>query len=91
MEQAYIRDYHWLEERVVRRYFAAFGSEFTKFCSKGHMGKDFGHGLYEAEIDWLKKEEWAKTVEDVLWRRSKLGLYFNPAQIAHLKKYSGLE
>jgi glycerol-3-phosphate dehydrogenase len=37
-------------------------------------------GLYEAELRYLVREEWAHTAEDVLWRRSKLGLHFTPAQ-----------
>jgi glycerol-3-phosphate dehydrogenase len=43
-------------------------------------------GLYEAELDYLCREEWAREAEDVLWRRSKLGLHYWPAQreaVAH--------
>ncbi|MEQ9608305.1 MAG: hypothetical protein RLN99_11630, partial [Kiloniellaceae bacterium] len=39
------------------------------------LGEHFGDGLYAAEIDYLMRCEWAETAEDVLWRRSKLGLH----------------
>jgi glycerol-3-phosphate dehydrogenase len=37
----------------------------------------FGYGFSERELDWLVNEEWALTGEDVLWRRSKLGLHLD--------------
>ena len=42
------------------------------------LGRDFGDGLYEREVDYLVDQEWAMTAEDVLWRRSKLGLHVAP-------------
>jgi glycerol-3-phosphate dehydrogenase len=44
------------------------------------LGRDFGAGLSEAEIDYLQREEWAVTAEDVLWRRTKLGLHMTAAE-----------
>ena len=38
------------------------------------LGHHFGAGLYEAEVRWLVEREWARTSEDILWRRTKLGL-----------------
>jgi glycerol-3-phosphate dehydrogenase len=38
------------------------------------LGEDFGHGLTAAEIDYLVREEWARTGDDVLWRRTKCGI-----------------
>jgi len=38
------------------------------------LGEDFGHGLTAAEIDYLVREEWARSGEDVLWRRTKCGI-----------------
>ncbi|HEY0953912.1 MAG TPA: glycerol-3-phosphate dehydrogenase, partial [Roseateles sp.] len=37
-------------------------------------------GLYAAELRYLMRHEWANCADDVLWRRSKLGLHFTPAQ-----------
>ena len=49
------------------------------------MGEDFGHGLTAAEVDYLIAHEWARSAEDVLWRRTKLGLHFTPEQTARLQ------
>ncbi len=48
------------------------------------LGRHFGGTLYEAEVRYLMKAEWARTAEDVLWRRSKLGLRLNQDQVAAL-------
>ena len=42
--------------------------------SRADLGEDFGHGLTAAEIDYLVREEWARSGEDVLWRRTKCGI-----------------
>jgi glycerol-3-phosphate dehydrogenase len=39
------------------------------------LGRDLGAGLTEREVDYLVREEWACTADDILWRRSKLGLH----------------
>jgi glycerol-3-phosphate dehydrogenase len=46
-----------------------------------------GADLSEREVDWLGRTEWARTAEDVLWRRSKLGLRFGAAETAALEAY----
>ena len=51
------------------------------------LGEDFGAGLYAVEVDYLIREEWARTAEDVLWRRSKLGLYLKADQVTQLQTY----
>ena len=42
------------------------------------LGADLGAGLMEAELDHLVRDEWAREMDDVLWRRSKLGLLLPP-------------
>ena len=49
------------------------------------LGEDFGANLTEREVAWLMDKEFAKTAEDVIWRRSKLGLRFTYAQIERLQ------
>ena len=44
------------------------------------LGQDFGAGLTAREIDYLMDEEWARSADDVLWRRTKCGLPMTPAQ-----------
>jgi glycerol-3-phosphate dehydrogenase len=51
------------------------------------LGEDFGHGLFEREVDHLIAAEWARTAEDVLFRRTKLGLRFEPAAVDRLEQH----
>ena len=51
------------------------------------LGKLFGADLTEAEVLYLKQEEWARSAEDILWRRSKLGLRVSPEEAASLQTY----
>jgi glycerol-3-phosphate dehydrogenase len=48
---------------------------------------EFGPGLGRAEVEWLMREEWARSAEDILWRRSKLGLIASPEQVAALERF----
>ncbi len=74
-------------ERMVKTYgtevFAIFGDAETL----SHCGRDFGHGLTQREVDHQRQREWAMTAEDVLWRRTKLGLRFTAEQRAELERY----
>ena len=69
----------WLPDALARRYARAYGTRVDRLLagarSLADLGEDFGGGLYAAEIDYLIKKEWAQTAEDILWRRSKLGLH----------------
>lgn len=51
------------------------------------LGTHFGHTLYAAEVDYLVAHEWARTAEDVLWRRTKCGLHLTPPQRSALAAY----
>ena len=53
------------------------------------LGQDFGAGLTAREIDYLISEEWARTADDVLWRRTKCGLPMTPAQRDSVAAYVG--
>ena len=69
----------WLPAELARRYARAYGTRVERLlgCARSveDLGEAFGSGLYEAEVDYLVRNEWAVTAEDVLWRRSKLGLH----------------
>jgi glycerol-3-phosphate dehydrogenase len=52
-----------------------------------HLGEHFGSDLYQAEVDYLIRHEWATQAEDILWRRSKLGLRVSPDDVARLTAY----
>ena len=58
-------------ERIAR----AYGSMLEAMLGEDpELGEEFGSGLTAREVDWLVAHEWARTAEDVLWRRTKLGL-----------------
>ncbi|WP_413988626.1 glycerol-3-phosphate dehydrogenase [Labrys okinawensis] len=87
--EAFIRklmaDKPFLSPALARRLAKAYGTRAMRFLDKANgladLGRDFGMGLSAAEIDYLVREEWAVTSEDILWRRSKLGLHL-PAEVA---------
>jgi glycerol-3-phosphate dehydrogenase len=72
----------WLPAELARRYARAYGTRVERLLgnarSLGDLGEAFGAGLYEAEIEYLVRNEWAASAEDVLWRRTKLGLHVAP-------------
>ncbi|MFN4140550.1 glycerol-3-phosphate dehydrogenase [Aestuariivirga sp.] len=74
------RDYPFLDQRNLRRLFRAYGTDAERILagarSAADLGRSFGP-LSEREVDWLREREWARTAEDILWRRSKLGLHLN--------------
>ena len=68
--------------RLIRAYGTDAAAVLGDAKSAEDLGKHFGAGLYEAEIRWLMTHEFARRAEDVVWRRSKLGLHLSQAQIA---------
>src|SRR5690606_7657200 len=60
--------------RLVRRYGTETREILGSAKSAADLGIDFGAGLYEAEVRHLIEKEWARDVEDILWRRTKMGL-----------------
>lgn len=82
------KDYSFLTIRTVQRLIAAYGTEAWKVLGDAttakDLGTDFGAGLSEREVVWVMTREWAMTSEDILWRRSKCGLWFTKKQIAQL-------
>lgn len=51
------------------------------------LGQHFGADLYEAEVRYLVEKEFARTADDVLWRRTKLGLVLSPAEQSELADF----
>jgi glycerol-3-phosphate dehydrogenase len=74
----------WVGPAGLTRLTRAYGTRLERVLGDarawGDLGEDYGATLTEAEIAYLKREEWAKCADDVLWRRSKLGLHMTPAQ-----------
>jgi glycerol-3-phosphate dehydrogenase len=72
---------------TVRRLARAYGTEARAVLAGGDLGPIFGADLGQREVDFLVEKEWARTAEDILWRRSKLGLRLSAEEIAGLARY----
>ncbi|OYY68587.1 MAG: glycerol-3-phosphate dehydrogenase [Sphingomonadales bacterium 28-55-16] len=85
------REYGFLPPALVHRWVRSYGTKTQAMLAHAHnlsdLGTDFGHDLYAAEVDYLIDHEWAQSAEDILWRRSKLGLRFSVAATQKLEKY----
>jgi glycerol-3-phosphate dehydrogenase len=73
------REFSWLPEPLALRLFHAYGSRVRDML-RGYkrvadLGEHLGEGIYEFEVRYLVTVEWAMTAEDILWRRSKLGIH----------------
>lgn len=73
--------------RLVRAYGTMAALMLGDAQSEADLGAAFGATLTACEVDWLMATEFAQTAEDVVWRRSKLGLRLTPAQIAAIDDY----
>lgn len=86
-----IADYPFLSTRWATRLIRGYGTDARLILGDAQtaqgLGRDFGATLTEAEVRWLITHEYARTAEDVIWRRSKLGLHLNPSQIATLEAF----
>ncbi len=87
--------YPFLDAFTARRLIRTYGTEAAQLLGEAKaaadLGRDFGAGLTEAEVRWLMEKEYARTAEDVVWRRTKLGLRMSPAQIAALDAWMAEE
>ena len=77
-----------LDAQTLRRLARAYGSLTPEILGDARtpadLGRAFGAGLTEAEIKYLMSREWAMTAQDVVWRRSKLGLRLTPSEIEEI-------
>jgi glycerol-3-phosphate dehydrogenase len=78
----------FLTDRWARRLVRAYGTDAERMlqgaAAPAELGRDFGATLTEVEVRWLMEHEFARRAEDVVWRRSKLGLRMTPAEVAAL-------
>ena len=84
-------DRPWLPETLAQRWARSYGTRAERLLgeidSLDGLGLHFGADLYQAEVDYLREHEWARTAEDILWRRSKLGLRMSTEERACLEDY----
>lgn len=81
--------YGFLPETLIRRYVCSYGTRAEWFLSGVNkledLGRNFGDDVYEAEILYLMKYEFALSVDDILWRRTKLGLHVSDNTVQALE------
>ncbi len=84
-------EHAFLTDDWARRLVRAYGTEAHDLLEgakeAADLGRDFGATLTEAELRWLRAHEFARTAEDVVWRRSKLGLQLTQDQIAAIEAW----
>ncbi|TIX49725.1 glycerol-3-phosphate dehydrogenase [Alteraurantiacibacter aquimixticola] len=88
-----LKEYPFLSKRDATRIARAYGLDAIGWLDDAKswedLGRNFGAGLSEAEVNYLREQEWAVTAEDVLWRRSKLGLHLIELEEAALAAFMG--
>ena len=76
----------WLT-RVLRRHGALAEEIIGDAREERGLGSNFGGGLYERELEYLVRNEWARDAEDVLWRRTKCGLHMTTAEKTRVRDW----
>lgn len=80
-----------LPPRLIGRLARSYGTRASRILGTARrlddLGEILGADLTAAELTYLQREEWAQTAEDVVWRRSKLGLRLDPVEIARIEAF----
>ncbi len=83
--------YAWLDASVRHRLARTYGTKIHEILkdtsSETDLGRHYGAGLYQKEVDYLVRHEFARTCEDILERRTKLGLHMSPEEISALRDH----
>ena len=81
----------WLPVDIAGRWARTYGSRVWRLLEgvngPDDLGQAIGGGLFAREVDYLRAEEWAVGADDILWRRSKLGLFMSEAEQQVLRDY----
>lgn len=81
----------WVPEPLLTRLARAYGTRIGRLLGEAtsieELGRHFGAGLYEAEVRYLLAHEFARTADDILWRRTKLGLVMTAEERKALERY----
>lgn len=85
------RQFNWLPDELSYRYAKNYGTRAYELLKDSRsltdLGIHFSNSLYQKEVEFLIQHEWAISAEDILWRRTKLGLYFSDNEIANLQQW----
>ncbi|WP_413477828.1 glycerol-3-phosphate dehydrogenase [Vibrio hibernica] len=85
------QQYPWINNKTIRRYCRQYGTQakamLKEVTQESQMGQHFGEGVYQCEIDYLINHEFACSAQDILWRRTKLGIMLSPEVQAQVSLY----
>ena len=85
--------YRFVPVRLVRRLCRAYGTRIERVIGNASsltgLGEEIAPQLYEAELQFMRDHEWARSAEDALWRRSKVGLRLDATQRARVASWFG--
>jgi len=83
--------YSGLDQDLILGLCRRYGTRVTDLLGGAEglmdLGSYFGGGLFQREVDFLVRTEWAQTTEDILWRRTKAGLHMKPGEREALERY----
>ena len=89
--EALVSKYSWLDAAIAKRWAITYGNRSWSLLEGAQglsdLGEHIGSGLYSREVDYLCNQEWALDAQDILWRRTKLGLFTTAEEQAHLSQY----
>ncbi len=81
----------FLDDRTIVRLVRLYGTRALDILKDvaviDDLGIDFGNGLYQVEVEYLVQNEWACTAEDILFRRTKLGITMPQVKVNNLERY----
>jgi glycerol-3-phosphate dehydrogenase len=88
-EAALAKSHPRLDPALRARWARAYGSRIERIVATAGAdpGAEVAPGLHEAELHYLRREEWARSVDDVLWRRSKLGLHYGADERERVQRW----
>ncbi|GGB86816.1 glycerol-3-phosphate dehydrogenase [Marinobacterium zhoushanense] len=91
LQAALARQFPWLPLALARRFTRTYGTlshQILDGCrSLEDLGPSFGASLHQREVDYLVEHEWAQSVDDIIWRRTRLGLYLQAGEREKLANY----
>jgi glycerol-3-phosphate dehydrogenase len=86
-----INQYPEIDPKLIKRLTRSYGTLAKKVLSgvqnMDHLGVHFGDTLYQTEVEYLQEHEWAIIADDILWRRTKLGLQLSPDEVEKLSNW----
>jgi glycerol-3-phosphate dehydrogenase len=92
---AHVKRYEFAPPRMIRRMCRAYGTRVERILGlarrSGDLGEELAPELFEAELEYLREHEWARSAEDALWRRSKMGLALDAAARRRVSQWFGRE